>query len=313
MALKFCPNCGSKLFKDANFCADCGESLEDYRSSHVDEVKSEDTAPMQEENVQVDDDNRVSKEDAQELDEETLDVDDNAVSAPVSPQLPLKQVDESKKEDLHKSREKAPIIASPQSVDESNKNVDAATPQSPAQNNDSGSKAPIKILGLNEWAFYTILLVIGISVVVGLRYYGGFGDSNEVAVVDTTKIDSSKQNKQAKAPKTVQPEVKESKPAEKVEEKSADAQVDKSSAPSAPPQSGSLTDVAYHVIISSIKELPKAKEEVKKYPGAYLIEGSFNKIAVYRSLKHEDAKYYLDSIAKKTIPDAWIFHGKAKE
>ena len=41
MALKFCPNCGAKIFQDSNFCSNCGESLLKYKEQIEENTNAE--------------------------------------------------------------------------------------------------------------------------------------------------------------------------------------------------------------------------------------------------------------------------------
>ena len=292
MALSFCPKCGSKIFEDANFCANCGESMDNYRMPQNEEAKDDDTVEMD----SLDDEtNEVveapSKEDFSRLvdptfvlEEETLESEDVVIENQVE------ETNEVEKEILIEAKHNA--VSDKAMHDKGNQ-----------------SNEKIKILGMKEWAFYTILLCVGVAVVVSLRYFGGYDDAtaesaNEKQVVEAIDGDSAKLNVESTEVKNIQSTQQQPTQSEPAPQKQSELSI--------PQQSGSMTDEAFHVIVSSIKELSKAEEEVKKYPGAYIIPGSFNKIAVYRSLKKEDAQLYLDSVAKKTIPDAWLFHGKAK-
>ena len=82
-----------------------------------------------------------------------------------------------------------------------------------------------------------------------------------------------------------------------------------------PKQSGTDLDSAYHVIITTVSDSEKASEIAKSssYKGAYVVNnGSKYSVAVFRSIKKADAKLYMDSIVKKDIPDAWLYHGVVK-
>ena len=63
------------------------------------------------------------------------------------------------------------------------------------------------------------------------------------------------------------------------------------------------------------KDEEKAKKIAKEssYKDAYVIsqDGKY-RIAVFRSLKKEEAQIYMDSIIKKDHPDAWLFRGVVK-
>ena len=81
-----------------------------------------------------------------------------------------------------------------------------------------------------------------------------------------------------------------------------------------PKQSGSETDSAYHVIVATSDSV-KAYDYAKtcSYKGAYVIKmGQKYSVAVFRSLKKEDALLYKDSVVVKTNPDAWIHKCTAK-
>lgn len=202
-----------------------------------------------------------------------------------------------------------PIISA--SIDLSvNKEKDSDIQQSSQEQEEKR----IKILGIPEWAFYSALIIIGICIVVFMKIQA-VGDStteenDSTAVVveqnDTIKKDAIDSVKVATL-------VKENKSTNNVKKDSAISNI--SAKIEMPKQSGTDLDSAYHVIITTVSDGDKASEVAKtsSYKGAYVVNnGSKYSVAVYRSLKKEEAKLYMDSVVKKDIPDAWLYHGVVK-
>ena len=176
---------------------------------------------------------------------------------------------------------------------------------------ESDVEKTIKILGIPEWAFYTGLIIVGIVAILALKLTNTTIDGqNETTPTEIVKGDSIA----ADTTKTEAVDVEEINDKVEVSEPQPVAPAQNAET-SLPKQSGLDTDSAYHVIISTIGDKAKADELAKTcaYKGAYVISSDGkNRIAVFRSLKKADAQYYLDSVVKKDVPDAWLYSGTAK-
>ena len=352
MALKFCPNCGSKIFQDSNFCSNCGESLQKYKEQDEEnanaeiaqiETEIEDVKEI-ETDVVVTDETKTSSidvapeneiiENDSEQDEEVL-VEENSLQEEEIIPLPKKEdfmieetpmeseaVEEEKEdisddsvETIEEAEEEIEMIEEPEEESEAIKEIiidKEYVKEEPEESmSESDDEKTIKILGIPEWAFYTGLIVIGIVAILALKLTNTTIDGqNETTPTEIVKGDSIA----ADTTKTEAVDVEEINDKVEVSEPQPVAPT-KNAETSLPKQSGLDTDSAYHVIISTIGDKAKADELAKTcaYKGAYVISSDGkNRIAVFRSLKKADAQYYLDSVVKKDVPDAWLYSGTAK-
>ena len=352
MALKFCPNCGSKIFQDSNFCSNCGESLQKYKEQDEEnanaeiaqiETEIEDVKEI-ETDVVVTDETKTSSidvapeneiiEDDSDQDEEVL-VEENALQEEEIIPLPKKEdfmieetpmesetVEEEKEdisddsvETIEEAEEEIEMIEEPEEESEAIEEIiidkEYVKEESEESMSESDVEKTIKILGIPEWAFYTGLIVVGIVAILALKLTNTTIDGqNETTPTEIVKGDSIA----ADTTKTEAVDVEEINDKVEVSEPQPVAPAQNAET-SLPKQSGLDTDSAYHVIISTIGDKAKADELAKTcaYKGAYVISSDGkNRIAVFRSLKKADAQYYLDSVVKKDVPDAWLYSGTAK-
>lgn len=357
MALKFCPNCGSKIFQDSNFCSNCGEPLQKYKEQDEEnanaeiaqiETEIEDVKEI-ETDVVVTDETKTSSidvapeneiiENDSEQDEEVL-VEENSLQEEEIIPLPKKEdfmieetpmeseaVEEEKEdisddsvETIEEAEEEIEMIEEPEEESEAIEEIiigeesvkeESVKEEYVKETYSSDEEKTIKILGVPEWAFYTGLIVVGIVAILALKLTNTTIDGqNETTLTEIVKGDSIATD----TTKTEAVDVEEINDKVEVSEPQPVAPAQNAET-SLPKQSGLDTDSAYHVIISTIGDKAKADELAKTcaYKGAYVISSDGkNRIAVFRSLKKADAQYYLDSVVKKDVPDAWLYSGTAK-
>lgn len=335
MLLKFCPNCGSKIFESANFCSNCGESLSKYKEVLTQDEKEESKTASDEidagntlsEEIEVDmsgesqseiilenvDDNQSllhTNDDIlisdQSIVEDCKIVTGDSVVEIIEEQPDMEQIEESVEaseealthdEIIENNSIEEEVIEDSISefmIDETSSEINDEISEIDVSKDyeDENQEPKKKIIGLPEWAFYTALLVIGILIVVGAKLMNLPESSAKQSDIDTAavKVDTT-------FTKVVETQV------EKVAPETG-----------LPKQSGSETDSAYHVIVATSDSV-KAYDYAKtcSYKGAYVIKmGQKYSVAVFRSLKKEDALLYKDSVVVKTNPDAWIHKCTAK-
>lgn len=346
MALKFCPICGFKLYEEANFCSNCGEALSKYNEANeanqpaelptsieVEEIAEEEPLPSVEQAVEKDEmplpedinDDFVQNNDdfQQELNQPQEIEDDILIESEgellnengESDEVECFEDDEEDLSELNSESQSNTLVESevvidydPIISDSTDLGLEKEKDNDIQQPNQDQEENKIKILGIPEWAFYSALIIIGICIVVFMKIQAADDSSTEGA--DTTAV-VVVQNDTIKNKEGVLAE----KSAPKQNAEKVTTEVKPQSKTPLPKQSGTDTDSAYHVVITTLADSAKAAEVAKTcaYKGAYLIKnGKKQSVAVYRSLKKEEAKLYMDSIIKKDIPDAWLYHGVVK-
>lgn len=293
-----CPQCGFDLIPNANFCYNCGkpiertlpqeENLSQDEASEDMEVKSE---PQREVKTQI------------ILDTEPIEIDEDISETDIAEAF----AEEEGEEIIfgaHNDDDKSGVQEiSTQSVEE----------QEIIAKEDSVEHHR-KILGVPEWALYTGVLIAGIITVVAIKinnepqWVKGLFEVKTIAV-DSTQNQTDTQKIVVPVVDTVAAEVAK-------EQFVGDSDMIKQTPVfELPTRSGSDTDTAYHVVITTIKDKEKAQRVAKSssYKDAYVISKDDKySIAVFRSLKKADAQLYMDSIVKKEHPDAWLYHGVVK-
>lgn len=352
MALKFCPNCGAKIFQDSNFCSNCGESLLKYKeqieentNAEVPQVDPEIEEPKEiETDVVVTDETKTSSidvapeneiiENDSEQDEEVL-VEENALQEEEVIPLPKKEdfmieetpmaadaVEEAKEdiseesvETIDEPEEEIEMIEEPEEESEAIEEIIIGEESVKEEYEESMSESDDE----------KTIKILGIP---EWAFYTGLIVVGIVAILalklTNTTIDGQNETTPteivkgdsiaADTTKTEAVDVEEINDKVEVSEPKPVTPAQNAET-SLPKQSGLDTDSAYHVIISTIGDKAKADELAKTcaYKGAYVISSDGkNRIAVFRSLKKADAQLYLDSVVKKDVPDAWLYSGTAK-
>ena len=352
MALKFCPNCGSKIFQDSNFCSNCGEPLQKYKEQDEEnanaeiaqiETEIEDVKEI-ETDVVVTDETKTSSidvapeneiiENDSEQDEEVL-VEENSLQEEEIIPLPKKEdfmIEETPMESEAVEEEKEDISDdSVETIEEAEEEIEMI--EEPEEESEAIEEIIIDKEYVKEEPEESMsesddektIKILGIP---EWAFYTGLIVIGIVAILalklTNTTIDGQNETTPteivkgdsiaADTTKTEAVDVEEINDKVEVSEPQpvAPAQNPETSLPK---QSGLDTDSAYHVIISTIGDKAKADELAKTcaYKGAYVISSDGkNRIAVFRSLKKADAQLYLDSVVKKDVPDAWLYSGTAK-
>ena len=340
MALKFCPNCGSKIFQDSNFCSNCGESLQKYKEQDEEnanaeiaqiETEIEDVKEI-ETDVVVTDETKTSSIDValeNEIIENDSEQEEEIIPLPKKEDFMIEETPmeseavEEEKEDIsddsvetiEEAEEEIEMIEEPEEESEAIEEIiigeESVKEESEESMSESDDEKTIKILGVPEWAFYTGLIVIGIVAILALKLTNttidGQNETTPTEIVKGESIAADTTKTEAVDVEEINDKVEKSEPQPVAPAQNAET--------SLPKQSGLDTDSAYHVIISTIGDKAKADELAKTcaYKGAYVISSDGkNRIAVFRSLKKADAQLYLDSVVKKDVPDAWLYSGTAK-
>ncbi len=293
-----CPQCGFDLIPNANFCYNCGKPIE--------KTLPQDENLNQEAQLSAVEQTSVSQNEVKSqiiLDTEPLEVDEEESGA---------DVDEIIAED-----EGEEIIFGAQNNDNQHEAQEMSIHRVEEQGiiaKEESAEHHRRILGMPEWALYTGVLIAGIIAVVAIKIYNEPQWIKSLFEVKTVAVDSTPN--QADTLKIVAPVV-DTVVTEVAEEQSVVDSNKIKQAPTIelPSRSGADTDTAYHVVITTIKDEEKAKKIAKEssYKDAYVIsqDGKY-RIAVFRSLKKEEAQIYMDSIIKKDHPDAWLFRGVVK-
>lgn len=185
------------------------------------------------------------------------------------------------------------------------------------ENNDSEpigqteEEKPRRILWMPEWAFYSVILIIGI---VGIVTYKFINDPSWSQLCDLSawynEDDTISQidglNESANLSVAI---------VDSVYEDSVYTPLMNALDAKVPQQSSINSDSAYHVVVMTLKSLESAQKIVDggRFENAYILSDStLHRIAIYSSPIKEDAKHFLDSVANNGIPGAWVFHGLAK-
>lgn len=284
MTPKKCLKCGFEITDEANYCSNCGLALKD---------------PMPEIQYFNEKISTANKKIADVAEQSLVESEAHIKNEDAEVKMSSAYIEDSSSEDIALNNEMP-------------NEGDRAVNQSCE---DEEQKEDVRILGLSEGVFYTSLLVIGIVAIVIFKWCNdpqwlrGASQNSQLIEAETTKTDSVLQDTSTMKI-TIDPihqETTDSSPIDKTNETIVSFKI--------PKQSGAPTDTAYHVIITSLKDSAMAHEVASKgkYSGAYVIsDDKLHKVAVFRSLKREDAQLYVDSVIKKDCPDAWIFHGTAK-
>lgn len=352
MALKFCPNCGSKIFQDSNFCSNCGESLLKYKEQNeenanaetvqieakIEDIKEVDTEVVvaketQTSSIDVAPENEII-ENYSEQDEEVL-VEENALQEEEIIPLPKKEdfmIEETPMESEAVEEEKEDIsddsVETIEEAEEEIEMIEEPEEESEAIEEIIIGEESVKEEYVKETYSSDEEKTIKILGVPEWAFYTGLIIVGIVAILalklTNTTIDGQNETTPteivkgdsiaADTTKTEAIDVEEINDKVEVSEPQPVAPAQNAET-SLPKQSGLDTDSAYHVIISTIGDKAKADELAKTcaYKGAYVISSDGkNRIAVFRSLKKADAQLYLDSVVKKDVPDAWLYSGTAK-
>lgn len=302
-----CPKCGFDSVSNANFCFNCGMALKNPMPpiEYAKEKKS------QFEIDSVEGGNIIEETSTSQIiiDQEPL----NEVKV-VEENLSSEMEDDQLKGDTECDAEEENKTDEVQLPSEETK-IDEEVAGEESMVNECAEKTH-KILGIPEWAFYSSLLIIGVVVVIGIKVHNEPQWLENIFTINSVKSDSivEKNNEQD----TVSIQKIEAINDSVANIKNADidtAPIKQDTALVLPSMSGRETDTAYHVVITTIKDEEKAKKIAKEssYKDAYVIsqDGKY-RIAVFRSLKKEEAQIYMDSIIKKDHPDAWLFRGVVK-
>jgi hypothetical protein len=158
-----------------------------------------------------------------------------------------------------------------------------------------------KILWIPEWAFCTMVLVVGIVAIVIFKFINDPSFSNWCNLPFFTDVDTVSQidglNESSKLSINI-----------------VDSVYDGSvytPMMNALDEDSTKNDTLYHVVVMTLKTIESAQKIVssKRFPNSYILSDStLHRIAVYNSINQTDAKHYLDSIANKECPGAWIFN-----
>lgn len=166
---------------------------------------------------------------------------------------------------------------------------------------DNTEEKSRKILWMPEWAFCTTLLVAGIVAVLVFKFINDpsfsnwcnlsfFNDADTISQIDGLNESS------------------------KLSINIVDSVYDGSvytPMMNALDEDSAKNDTLYHVVVMTLKAIESAQKIVSsgRFSNAYILSDStLHRIAVYNSINQSDAKHYLDSIANKECPGAWIFN-----
>ena len=323
MALKFCPNCGSKIFQDSNFCSNCGESLQKYKEQDEEnanaeiaqiETEIEDVKEI-ETDVVVTDETKTSSidvapeneiiEDDSDQDEEVL-VEENALQEEEIIPLPKKEdfmIEETPMESETVEEEKEDIsddsVETIEEAEEEIEMIEEPEEESEAIEEIIIDKEYVKEESEESMSESDVEKTIKILGIPEWAFYTGLIVVGIVAILalklTNTTIDGQNETTPteivngdsiaADTTKTEAVDVEEINDKVEVSEPQPVAPAQNAET-SLPKQSGLDTDSAYHVIISTIGDKAKADELAKTcaYKGAYVISSDGkNRIAVFRS------------------------------
>ena len=176
---------------------------------------------------------------------------------------------------------------------------------------DDEEEKPRKILWMPEWAFYSMILILGIAGIVTYKFvndpsWSQLCDLSAWYNEDDTISNIDGLNESANLSVAI---------VDSVYEDSVYTPLMNALDAKVPQQSVINGDSAYHVVVMTLKSLESAQKIVDggRFDNAYILSDStLHRIAIYRSSVKEDAKHFLDSVANNGIPGAWVFHGPAK-
>ena len=293
-----CPQCGFDLIPNANFCYNCGKPIEKTLPQEENLCQEEASEDME---VKSDPQREVKSQII--LDTEPIDVDED--------------ISETDINEVFAEEEGEEIIFGAHN-DDDKPEVQEISTQSVEEQEIIANEDPIehhrRILGVPEWALYSGVLIAGIITIVAIKINNEPEWVKNLFEVKTVAVDST-QN-QTDTQKNVVPVVDTVAAEVAKEQLVGDSDMIKQTPIfELPTRSGSDTDTAYHVVITTIKDEEKAKRIAKEssYNDAYVISKDDKySIAVFRSLKKADAQLYMDSIVKKEHPDAWLYRGVVK-
>ncbi len=295
MSAKMCPQCGFEIIKNANYCFNCGLALKfpmpeiKYLNTEVSETENEFKKPIPTgiENIDTPDnsiielpDNDTETEGKQAF--QSPDNDESATPEDCEEQQPQ----ECDGDDMNFEADNHESVKDSEQI-ESN------------DNEDSAERKGIRILGMSEGVFYTTLLAIGISAVVVFKWINDPDWLRASSNDDKPLIDTSIVN-------TLQKDAITDSTSNNVTEFSSlgneSTSIDTEKTNPIPNPSGTDSDSAYHVVISALKDIEHARQVASsvKYPDTHIIsDEKIHKVAVFHSLRKEDAKLYMDSVVKK--------------
>lgn len=299
-----CPKCGFDSISNANFCFNCGTALK----SPMPPIEFAKTKKTQFEIDLVELENAVEETSASQIiiDQESLN-DDKLLEENLSSE----KEDDQLKDDCECDAEEENKEAEVQHTFEEVKDDEDIVAEESLENEQD--EKTHKILGVPEWAFYSSLLIIGVVAVIGIKIYNEPQWLENIFTVNRVTTDSIVEKNNKVNTVAIQK-------IEDINDSVANVEKDttlvrQDTALMLPNMSGSETDTAYHVVITTIKDEEKAQKMAKEsiYKDAYVItQDGKCRIAVFRSLKKEEAQIYMDSIIKKDHPDAWLYRGVVK-
>lgn len=302
-----CPKCGFDSISNANFCFNCGMALKNPMPpiEYAKEKKS------QFEIDSVEDDNAIDETPISQIiiDQEPL----NEVKV-VEENLSSEMEDDHLKDNTECIAEEENEADEVQLPSEETKINEEVTEEESLENEQT--EKTYKIFGIPEWAFYSSLLIIGVVAVIGIKIHNEPQWLENIFTLNRVTTDSIvERNKEVDTVAIQEIEAINDSVANIKNVDIDTITVKQDTALVLPSMSGRETDTAYHVVITTIKDEEKAKKIAKEssYKDAYVIsqDGKY-RIAVFRSLKKEEAQIYMDSIIKKDHPDAWLFRGVVK-
>lgn len=157
-----------------------------------------------------------------------------------------------------------------------------------------------RIFWMPEWAFYSILLIIGI---LGIVSYKFISDPSWADKLNFLKLEDKEEVVQAE-----DSNVDKNLPASVT-----DAEYDDSVY--TPLMNALDNDSTYHVVVMTLKSLESAQKIVDegKYKNAYIVSDTTRyRIAVYNNPDKDNAQNYLNTVVRAEVPGAWVFHGPKK-
>ena len=296
-----CPQCGFDLIPNANFCYNCGKPIE--KTLPQDENLYQEVQSSTEDKLEGMSESHPEAKSQIILDTEPLEVDEEELGT-VTDEI----VDEAEGEE---------IIFGAQNDDNQQEAQETSTHSEEELDivaNEESTDHHRRILGVPEWALYTGVLIAGIIAVVAININNEPQWVKSLFEVKTVAVDSSKTHPDSL--KIVAPVVDTVVTEIAKDQSEVDSNMIKQTpAIEMPSRSGADTDTAYHVVITTIKDEEKAQRLAKEssYKDAYVIsKDDKHSIAVFRSIKKDEAQLYMDSIVKKDHPDAWLYRGVVK-
>ncbi len=278
-----CFRCGFEVSENANFCSNCGIALKDPMPEIV-YLKVEET---QHEEVVIKEDFAPEAETEHEelLKEETTKNDYVVIVESIAD---TNAPTESLKEEITEDDQRLEETIETESTGEKSR----------------------KIFWMPEWAFYSMILILGIIGIIAYKFvsdpswsklfeYSFYSEDDTISQIDGL-------NESANLSVDIVDSVYEDSVFTPLMN-ALDADTDDIVSTSC--------DSAYHVVVMTLRSLESAQKMVDegKFGKAYIISDStLNRIAIYSSPNKDNAKHYLDSVANNGFPSAWVFYGPAK-